>query len=535
MIDLERDLMELRARISGSITPSPDLADRVFRRARVRRLFTAASGLVVAVAVGAASFALAGALDTRSPGPAGPRPEEGSTSSSLNFEPAPGWHVRTTDRRKVGDLEAQAWASNVPFPPDEEPIGGPTDYPANVPDKTEEDLPPDGIILVANFVVETRNPLPAIPDARERSLPLTIEEKPHTSFEGRDPDRAQTVLNGIVEGRYLSVRIVFGTGDPSAELIGEAEEELGRLAVAPAPATTEAIDDFGIEMELPETWHGFLFSWGGGSQPILHAGTTPIDDLHHASAREDLGSRDVFVVLAENDGYVADYEPVAVPVSIRTDDLCPTCEILDGGTSPPPDHALFYRSFAFGPRQFDLFVEFGTSAPTDDQIAQVNDVLATLRIQSRPPPVATPAPVREAPISVDVPEGWVGKVDPVPGSTGPRVVAAYGTWDFDIGGDCGPEPALRDLPADGALAWFVEHADPNNAGDYIELMPLFSIDLQTPPARWRCASEAPSRKYPFRIDGRYFDVHLALGPEATDATIREAEDLIKTLRAPSPN
>jgi hypothetical protein len=533
--DLERDLMELRARISRSVTPSPELADRVFRRARVRRLLAAASGLVVALAVGAASFTLAGALDARSPGPAGPRPEEGSTSSSLNFEPAPGWHVRTTDPEKVGDLEVQAWASNVPFPPDEEPIGGPTDYPANVPDKTEEALPPDGILLVAQFVVETRNPLPPISDAPERSLPLTIQEAPHAAFEGQDPDRAMTIVNATVEGRYLSVRILFGTGDPNAEMIRQAEKQLGRLAVAPAPATTDAIDDFGIQMELPETWHGFLFSWGSGSEPILHAGTRPLNDLYHGNARRELGTDDVFMLLAEDPTYLADYEPVTVPVSIRSADLCPTCEILDDGTSPPAGHALFHRSFAIGPRQFDLFIEFGTNAPTGEQIAGVNAVLATLRIQSPPPPVDTPAPVREAPISVDVPEGWVEKLDPVPGSTGPRVVAAYGTWDFEIGGACGPEPALRDLPPDGALAWFVEHADPGNAGDYIELMPGFSIDLQTPPARWRCASKAPSRMYPFRVDGRYFDVHLALGREATDTRIREAEDLIKSLRAPSPN
>jgi hypothetical protein len=534
--DLERNLLELRARISRSVTPSPELADRVFRRARVRRVLTALSGLVVAVAVGAASFALAGVLDAGTPGPAGPRPEEGSTSSSLNFEPALGWHVRTTDPGKVGDLEAQAWASNVPFPPGEEPIGGPTDYPANVPDKTEEALPPDGILLVANFVVQTRNPLPSVPNAPERTLPLAIEEEPHTSFEGQDPDRAQTVLDGIVEGRYLSVRVVFGTSEPGADLIGEAEEELGRLAVAPAPATTEAIDDFGIRMDLPEAWHGFLFSWGG-SEPILQAGTKPVTDLYHASARRDLDTDDVLILLAENYTYLADYEPIALPVAIRTEDLCPTCEILDDGTSPHVDHALFYRSFSVDRRPFDLYVEFGTAEPGDDQLARVNEVLATLRIAppDAPPPEMPLEVAPRAPISVDVPAGWVGKDDPVPSSRPPRVVAAYGTWDFDTGGDCGPERALQDLPADGALVWFVEHADPDNAGDYIELMPQFSIDLQTPPARWRCASEAPSRMYPFRVGGRYFDVHLALGLEATDATVREAEELIKSLRAPSPD
>jgi len=315
--------------------------------------------------------------------------------------------------------------------------------------------------------------------------------------------------------------------------VREAEEELARLVVAPPPATTDAIDDFGIRMDLPEAWRGILFCCPIGG-PSLLAATVPITDLYDgSSAREQLGTDDLFLVLSENFASAIHYESVVLPIAIRPEDSCPTCEIMDNGTSPPSGHSLFYRSFAVGGRQFDLFVEFGTATPTGEQLAHVNDVLATLQIAppESPPPAESPEVVPEAPISVNLPAGWIEKDDPVPGTSAPRVVAAYGTWDFPTGGDCGPEAALQDLPTEGALVWVVEYANPGYAGDFIPLLPGFGIDLQTPPARWECAAGAPSRMYLFRVGGRYFELHLALGPGAADETIRQAEGLIKSLQA----
>ncbi|MDQ3981773.1 MAG: hypothetical protein M3271_03725 [Actinomycetota bacterium] len=535
MNDLERELRELGAATGRSIEPSPDLGARVLRRARTRRLVTAATGALTIGALALASAATVGAFDRpAAPPPAAPRPEDPSPGApSLDFEPAKGWHVRTTDPGAAGDLGAQAWASNVPFAEDEEPVGEVNFFPAGWPDKTEDALPPDGILLVANQSLQTRNPLPPISDVPERSLPLTIDERPHTAIEGQQPDRAQAVVNAIVNDRYLSVRVVFGTADPPPELIREAEEELARLIVAPPPATTKAIHDFGIRMSVPEPWHRFLFRWAG-TEPLLHAATVPITDLYDgSSARARLGPRDYFLVLSESYAYAARYEPVDGPVTIRPHDACPTCEILDNGTSPPPDHSLFYRSFSVDGRQFELFVEFGSAVPVPEDVALVNDALRTLEIgpPERPAGVETPRHVPRGDVAVDLPAGWLAKEDPVPGSSAPRVLAAYGTWDFPTGGDCGPEPALGDLPRDGGLVWVVEHLDPGNAGDFIPLLPGFSIDLQTPPARWECAAASPSRMYLFRVAGRYLEVHVALGPNAGAATVREAGSIVTSLRA----
>jgi hypothetical protein len=527
-------LTRAQAAVERTSTPEPDLG-MVSRRARTLRIRRAAavvavSALIVLGTLGplAALWGLGG--DSGRPADESPPPED---APILDFEPAPGWHVLTTEPSVAGVLGVQAWASNVPFVEGEEPTGPADSFPQCCPDESEDALPPDGIIITAHYAVDTRNPLPTSDSFPERTLPLTIDGHPSVQYEGQDPDRALAIVNAMVNGRYLSVQVVFGTGDPSAELVREAEEELGRLIVAPAPVTTTAFDDFGLRMDVPDEWHGILFSWG--ALPVLHAATVPVVDLYDGtSARRELGPNDLFLVLSQNDAYAARYEEVSLPIQIRPEDACPTCEILDNGTSPPPGHSLFYRSFAFAGRQFDLFVEFGTPSPSAEQVARLNAVLGTLQIdppQTWPPPVESPAPVPDVAVSVDVPSGWVEKDEPVPGTTGLRVVAAYGTWDFPTGGGCGPEPALADLPSDGALVWLVEYANPGNAGDFIGLSPLFSIDLQEPPARWECAAAAPSRMYLFRDGGRFFAVHVALGLEATATTAQQANGLITSLRA----
>jgi len=450
-----------------------------------------------------------------------PAESEPSPSSSpptiLDFEPAPGWHVVTTDPSLVGSLGAQAWASNVPFTEDEESVGESNSFPDGWPDKTEEALPPDGIILVASYSIDSRNSLPPGRSFPERVLPLTIDDRPSTAYEGQDPDRALSVVNATVNGRYVSVRIVFGTGDPGPELVGEAQAELGRLIVAPPPETVSALDDFGLRMDLPDTWHGILFRWAVG-EPTIHAATVPITDLYDgSSAREGLGPEDLFLVLSENHASAIHYEPVSLPVVIRPEDACPTCEILDNGTSPPPGHALFYRSLAAVGRQFDLFVEFGTSAPSAEQLARVNEVLATLEIDppdNLPPPAESPLVAADAAVSVDLAAGWIAKDDPVPSSSAPHVVAAYGTWDFPTGGNCGPEPALGDLPTDGALVWVAEYADPGYAVTSTPLVPgsrsisrRRRLDGSAPPPRHRgctcsvspaASSRSTSRSVPMR-------------------------------------
>src|SRR5205823_5113717 len=155
-------------------------------------------------------------------------------------------------------------------------------------------------------------------------------------------DLSMSVVNATANGWYLSVSALFGTKDPSDAMFQQAKDEVARLVVPPPPSTTDAFDEFGIRMERPEGWFGYLTEWSPGGQPILEASTVPITDTYDgSSAREALGPAGLFIVLVENDAYAANYEPITLPISIRADDVCPTCEVNDNGTSPPPGHTLF--------------------------------------------------------------------------------------------------------------------------------------------------------------------------------------------------
>jgi hypothetical protein len=407
-------------------------------------------------------------------------------------------------------------------------------YPGSDPTETIDSLPPGGIVIMVGVPIQTRNPLPESRNFPHRELPLGIEYGPSSSWEGQPRDDLSLAgVNAEVNGWWISVRVIFGTKDPGDGLMREADEELARLDLPPARATTEAWDDFGISMERPDGWYGTLTQWAPGGEPILQASTVPIDDLHDgSSARKALGAGDLFIVLAENPAVAAHYEELTFPIAVGLEDACPTCEILDDGTSPPPDHTLLYRSFASGGREFDLFVEFGTADVTPEQLKRVNDVLATLRTQPGPTPTASPTEGSAWPepgFRASVPSGWTEEIEPVPAGAEARVVVAWGTWSFRIGGGCGPEPALAALPDDGAFVWVIEHRSPDNSGDFVGPPPEFRMDLQVPPARWTCAASAPSRQYLFRIGGRYFEVHVALGPLAPAATVTDVEGLISSI------
>jgi hypothetical protein len=112
------------------------------------------------------------------------------------------------------------------------------------------------------------------------------------------------------------------------------------------------------------------------------------------------------------------------------------------------------------------------------------------------------------------------------------VVAAFGSWPFPTGGGCGPEPALAALPADAAFVWLVDHPMPGNRGDFYAPSGRFRIDLQTQPGRWECGASWPSRMELWQVGGRFLEVHVALGPAASQARAAEVEELLNSLSVP---
>jgi hypothetical protein len=515
-------------------SPTPDLG-RVVRRGRVLRV----RRTIVAIAVGsvvAAGIALPlsqlSDLGDRKP----PARENGEV---LRFEAARGWHIAAFPGSE-GIAMPSAWAANLPFAPEDLTGDSPTlEYPS----ATAESLPENGVLLVASVEVMTRNLLPAADGYPE--APLILED-PDTGYEGQRPGTSLAGASATVNGRLVNVTALFGSERPSREILADANDQLSRLIVTSPPPPVRELDDFGIRMQMPAEWHGWLFSRGG--IPQLHAGTLPTTDLYDGtSVRPDMGPDDLFLVVAQSIAVQDRFEPVQLPISLRREDGCPTCEILDDGRGPPEDHALFARTFSIGNRPFWLYAEFGTPDVTDAQLRMLNETLATLRIDATgtldpsdpgaipkvlpvgPSFAATEAtPFEYLGVHIEVPAGWSAAAAPLAEPAVAPVVAAFGSWSFPAGGACGPEPALASLPTDGALVWIAEHPAPGNRGDYYQFT-RYEHDRTAQPMRWECGASAPSRMELWKLAGRYLEVHVALGPTAGPDRIAEVEALLNSL------
>jgi hypothetical protein len=369
-----------------------------------------------------------------------------------------------------------------------------------------------------------------------------------TGFEGQRPGTSQAVASATVNDRFVHVVAFFGADTVSPATLASANEQLARLVVASSPSPTRELDDFGVRMQVPDNWHRLLFSFGGSAE--LRAGTMPITDLYEQiPGRQQMGAGDVAIVLSESIAVQDRFEPVQLPTSLREEDECPTCEILDGGAAPPVGHTLFARTFSVGDRRFLLYAEFGSPEVSDANLQAVNDVLATLQIDASGPlapsdPGATPTTLPAGPsftateatpfeylgLRLDVPAGWTARAAPLAEPAVAPVVAAFGSWPLPAGGDCGPEPALAALPADGALIWVNEHPSPSNRGDYYRFV-RYVHDRTTQPMRWECAAAAPSRMELWEVgNGRYLEAHVALGPAVGPERVAEVEALLNSLR-----
>jgi hypothetical protein len=528
------DETQLRTRLLREMptgSPPADL-EGIVRRARILRARRATKALAAgAIAVAAIALPLA-----QLSGLGGGRRPADEGALVLSFEARPGWHVAAFPAGPYAS--PSAWAANVPFAPED--LGqGSLGYPAG----TAESLPPDGVVIVASVELETRNQLPAVDGYPVGPLVL---DAPRSGYEGQRPGTSLTVASATVDGRLVNVTALFGSEEPTPELLAEANGQLEELVVVPAPPPVRNLDDFGIRMEIPDDWHGWLFRRGG--EPQLHAGTLATTDLYDGtSVRPDMGPDDVFVVLSESIAAQDRWEPVQLPISLRAEDECPTCEILDDGRGPPPGHTLFSRTFSVGNRRFSLYAEFGAQDVPGERLQALNEILMTLRIDSAgslppsdpgvEPSVLPPGPsftaTEETPfhylgVSVEVPTGWSAVAAPLSEPAVAPVVAMFGSATLPRGGDCAPEPALSTLASNGALVWIAEHPAPADRGDHY-IFTRYAHDPTAQPMRWACGASAPSRMELWRLEGRFLEVHVALGWNAGPERVAEVESLLNSL------
>jgi hypothetical protein len=203
------------------------------------------------------------------------------------------------------------------------------------------------------------------------------------------------------------------------------------------------------------------------------------------------------------------YPPASLPIRIREEDFTDRVEAVD------PDHAFARRSFSVADRSFQVWLEFGTDPAPASLVAKANDVLASLSIE----PVGETSGYQrhvdlDDGLAITVPEAWTFREDPTE-PIEPKNVFAVGSWDYPRGGECAPTAAQDDLPGDGTLFWLIEYHGDQPVAEFPPRPERFELDRDTLGV-YEC-STVPSYLVRFRDEGRYFQVHVAFGPEASDS------------------
>jgi hypothetical protein len=219
---------------------APDLEGRIRASTRDRepvlpfepRAHGARRVLVATVAF--ALFIGAGAFAWQAFGPVTPTPSPAPSMPASGDEPVEylpllfvgtDWHLHSGDAVAEGDATV-AWASNVPF--DERDLD--PRAPA-IPPWTIGSLPPDGIVVTAEATPWAFDPASG-PFPPGSLGPFELSTAHVRGPDAEEPPGDYSVY-WLQPHDYVLIRVYFGRSDPSAELVGQAQEALDHLAVPP--------------------------------------------------------------------------------------------------------------------------------------------------------------------------------------------------------------------------------------------------------------------------------------------------------------
>jgi hypothetical protein len=243
--------------------------------------------------------------------------------------------------------------------------------------------------------------------------------------------------------------------------------------------------------------------------------------------RDRLGAFDASIVLAEDDTEGLGFEAIDLPIQIREQDRCGGCEVFDDGSTPPPGHTLFHRTFSIAGRSFRLYVEFGSAPPEPTIWHGVNDVLSGIDIAGATHPEPSAAPI------VDAPGGWYVKEDPLPALIDPRILVAVGNYDFPRPAlvACGEQPGLAAMPKDGIFFWIVAYPLPAAPGEELTKAPpwpgRFRLDLPHRHGDAECAAGTSDvRDYRYLGTDRQVQILVGIGPDASDRAKAQLEEML---------
>ena len=475
-----------------------------------------------------------------------------SLGNDIAFQPANGWYNQAVTPTSSGPEFAHpaAWTSNVELPTYS---GG--YLPAGPSNNDIAYLPTNRVIVSVEQWISTRNSLPATADYQPLTLPLQLSAAVlnRGGWEGMPTDDvSQLYLRGVVNGRPVIMQAFFHTTDPSPDLIRQAQIALNMLVVVPALPTTTALDDYGISMQLPGGWNGWLYA---GDPTLVATTSVPANPFYAPEVGQKMGPSDVTIVLDESSGLQdLRWPQIDGAPLIGPENLCEGCEVMDDGQPPAPGHTLYRETFTSGGRAFDLYVEFG-SQPTSQQLADVNAILQTLQLTRASSPEPAPAdatavgtlPDGERPLvgptsgdrvlswtyqghdSISVPAGWTGWTNLVVDSGEPLNLFALGSWDVPQGAYCAPLMALQQLPLNGVLIWIDRYG--LNFGPTEPLAPWPESPSVGPgtnpaPTPTPCTAGIPVQSFMWTLGGSTYGVHVAFGPEVTQANVQGSNEAL---------
>lgn len=130
-------------------------------------------------------------------------------------------------------------------------------------------------------------------------------------------------------------------------------------------------------------------------------------------------------------------------------------------------------------------------------------------------------------VSIGSPPDWSIAGSGAINLASPRPVLVAGTWSFPTGGDCAPTAALDSMPPGAALFWVLEYPSSSDTQEFGPRPDRFS--LGDPLGPFECIGRKTYLLL-FRDQARFFQIHIVIGPDASDSVRSEVLAVLDSLR-----
>lgn len=130
-------------------------------------------------------------------------------------------------------------------------------------------------------------------------------------------------------------------------------------------------------------------------------------------------------------------------------------------------------------------------------------------------------------LAIQTPRSWTFMAEDVPGPLSPTTDFGLGTWDFPTGGSCGPREAATTVPAEGMFLVLIEYHGTQDPSDFRPRPEKFGLgEIGGPLA---CLGTEAHLNL-FHEKGRFFQVEIVFGDEASSKLRRQTREALSSLR-----